>query len=116
MKRFQVLILTIVLLNHFMGYSQHSNTKPDTQARPRVVIITDFPPIDVIAGSGAKPGDPPYKLSDPDDVQSMVRFLLYTNELDVEALVAASGTFANIARNKTFWICSTFTKRYKQIW
>jgi len=38
--------------------------------------------------------------SDPDDVQSMVRFLLYTNELNVEGLVASSGTFANIARKQ----------------
>lgn len=27
----------------------------------------------------------------------MVRFLLYTNDLEVEALIASSGTFANIA-------------------
>ncbi len=42
--------------------------------RPKVVISSDFPPIDVIPGTlnyGA-----PEKKSDPDDVQSMVRFLL----------------------------------------
>jgi hypothetical protein len=27
----------------------------------------------------------------------MVRFLVYTNELDVEGLIASSGTFANLA-------------------
>ncbi len=33
-------------------------------------------------------------------MQSMVRFLLYTNEFDVEGLIASSGTFANIARKQ----------------
>jgi hypothetical protein len=36
--------------------------------------------------------------SDPDDVQSMVRFLLYTNDFDVEGMVASAGTRASIAR------------------
>lgn len=63
--------------------------------RPRAIISTDFPPLDVIPG-GAGHG-PPEKRSDPDDVQSMVRFLLYANVLDVEGLVASAATFANIA-------------------
>jgi len=54
--------------------------------------------LDVIPG-GAGYG-PPEKRSDPDDIQSMVRFLLYTNDLDVEALVASAGTFANIANKQ----------------
>lgn len=65
---------------------------------PRVIICTDFPPLDVIPGGDGK--GPPEKLSDPDDIQSMVRFLLYTNELDVEGLVASAGTFARIARKQ----------------
>ncbi len=68
--------------------------------RPRVVVTSDFPPLDVIPVRGVKPGDPPEKCSDPDDVQSMVRFLLYSNELEVEALIASAGTYANIARNQ----------------
>lgn len=67
-------------------------------AKPRVVILSDFPPLDVIPG-GAGYG-PPEKRSDPDDVQSMVRFLLYANDFDVEGLVASAATFASIA-NKT---------------
>lgn len=64
-------------------------------ARPRIVIMTDFPPIDVIPGGrGYGPAE---KRSDPDDVQSMIRFLLYSNEFEVEGLVASSATFANIA-------------------
>lgn len=68
--------------------------------RPRVIVSTDFPPLDVIPVKAVKPGDPPEKCSDPDDVQSMVRFLLYTNELDVEGLVASAGTFANVAKKQ----------------
>ncbi len=51
---------------------------------PRVTISSDFRPLDVIPVKGVRPGDPPEKCSGPDDVQSRVRFLLYTNELDVE--------------------------------
>lgn len=40
------------------------------------------------------------KCSDSDDVQSMIRFLLYTNDFDVEGLIATSGTFANIANKQ----------------
>lgn len=81
-----------------------SNKSPDAadphaaDLRPRVIIITDFPPLDVIPGKGCR--GPAEKCSDPDDVQSMVRFLLYTNEFDVEALVASAATFANRARKQ----------------
>jgi hypothetical protein len=67
---------------------------------PRVIISSDFPPLDVIPVKGARKGDPPEKCSDPDDVQSMVRFLLYVNEFDVEGLVASAGTFANVAKKQ----------------
>ncbi len=63
--------------------------------RPRVVISSDFPPTDVVMR-----GAPADHCSDPDDMQSMVRFLRYTNEFDVEGLIASSGTFANIARKQ----------------
>ncbi|MBL9137903.1 MAG: DUF1593 domain-containing protein [Verrucomicrobiales bacterium] len=66
--------------------------------RPRVIILSDFPPLDVIPGDAGH--GPPEKRSDPDDIQSMVRFLLYSNEFDVEGLVASAGTFANIARKQ----------------
>ena len=44
---------------------------PSAAERRRVIVLTDF-----------------YK--DPDDKQSMVRFLTYANEFDVEGLVATS--------------------------
>jgi beta-xylosidase len=66
-----------------------------SNAQIRVVISSDFPPTDVcMSGCAAD------HTSDPDDVQSMVRFLLYTNELDVEGLICSSGTFANVARKQ----------------
>jgi hypothetical protein len=72
--------------------------KPSVITKPRVIILSDFPPLDVIPG-GAGYG-PPEKRSDPDDVQSMVRFLVYANEFDVEGLVASAATFANIAQKQ----------------
>jgi hypothetical protein len=62
-----------------------------------VIVSSDFPPLDVIPVKGCKDG-PPERCSDPDDVQSMIRFLLYANDLEVEGLVASAGTFANVAR------------------
>jgi hypothetical protein len=64
--------------------------------RLRVVMTTDFPPIGVVKG-GNVPND---QKSDPDDLQSMVRFLLYANEFDIEGLMASSGTFANKAKKQ----------------
>ena len=71
------------------------NEESPLSTRPRVVVLTDFPPLDVTIDSG-----PANKRSDPDDVQSMVRFLLYANDLDVEGLVTSSATFANIANKQ----------------
>ena len=79
---------------------EHSVTPgPDsTGGKLRVVISSDFPPLDVIpGGAGYGPAD---KRSDPDDIQSMVRFLLYTDDFDVEGLIASAGTFAGIARKQ----------------
>ena len=73
----------------------------DGFSRHRIVIMTDFPPVDVIPG-GLGFGSPE-KRSDSDDVQSMVRFLLYSNCFDVEGLIATSGTFANIANKQNIF-------------
>lgn len=72
-----------------------ANAGTETPERLRVVVLSDFPPLDVIIGPG-----PAEKRSDPDDIQSMVRFLLYTNEFDVEGLIASSATFANFANKQ----------------
>jgi len=65
----------------------------------RVFVTADFPPLDVIPG-GAGFG-PPEKRSDPDDLQSMIRLLLYSNELELEGLSATSATFANVANKRS---------------
>jgi len=54
----------------------------------RIFISSDFPPL-------------PVTNSDPDDVQSMVRFLLYANEFDVESLITSAGTFNMVAEKQT---------------
>lgn len=53
----------------------------------RVMVTSDFPPF-------------PVTNSDPDDVQSMVRFLLYSNEFEVEGLIASAGTFNMVAEKQ----------------
>lgn len=53
----------------------------------RVIVSSDFPPF-------------PVTNSDPDDVQSMVRFLLYSNEFEVEGLIASAGTFGMVAEKQ----------------
>ena len=81
-----------------MEMDNHTNNQSATA--PRVIILTDFPPIDVIPGSTFKEGEPPEMYSDPDDVQSMIRLLLYANDLEIEGLVASAGSLANIARKQ----------------
>lgn len=82
------------------GTDQREETSPASPQAVRVIVSTDFPPLDVIPVKAARQGDPPERCSDPDDVQSMVRFLLYVNEFDVEGLIASAGTFANVARKQ----------------
>jgi hypothetical protein len=61
--------------------------KPAAGKRLRVMMSSDFPMFPVVN-------------SDPDDVQSMVRFLLHANEFDVEGLIASAGTFSMVAQKK----------------
>lgn len=61
----------------------HSETLPATRidnftGHPRVVVISDIG-------------------NEPDDQMSLVRFLLYSNEFDVEALIAATSTWQKAA-------------------
>jgi hypothetical protein len=111
MKNLKSHLITIILsLFAAVAFSQDGYSKPEGSEqhfsantagnskgylRPRVIVSSDFPPTDVVMR-----GAPADHCSDPDDMQSMVRFLLYTNEFDVEALIASSGTFANIAKKQ----------------
>ncbi len=85
----------ILVLFTSVTLAQKLTKEPSSKKTYRVIISSDFPPLDVIPG-GAGYG-PAEKRSDPDDIQSMVRFLLYSNDLEVEGLIASSGTFANVA-------------------
>ena len=102
MKRFIFTVIVSVILFSLSCMASDGNgikTGPDKDIlKPRVIIMSDFPPIDVIPVKASY--GPPEKRSDPDDVQSMVRFLLYTNEFDVEGLIASAGTKAYIARKQ----------------
>ena len=103
MKHYLLLVTIIVLTVQFAGFGKcvgtelkaGTNTNTDT-TRLRVIMSSDFPPIGVVKG-GNVPND---QKSDPDDMQSLVRFLLYTNEFDIEGLIASSGTFANKAKKQ----------------
>jgi hypothetical protein len=88
----------LVLFGAFAGFVA-SAVEP--AARLRVIISTDFPPTNVVPVKAYVNGvTPRAQCSDPDDVQSMVRFLMYSDEFVVEGLIASAGTFANVA-NKT---------------
>ncbi|WP_231744251.1 nucleoside hydrolase-like domain-containing protein [Stieleria neptunia] len=95
----------------FSGPKQPKEQKTSSKPfkRLRVVMTTDFPPIGVVKG-GNVPND---QKSDPDDMQSIVRFLLYANEFDVEGLVVSSGTFANKATKKNML---DVIDRYEQVY
>lgn len=76
-------------------------------------MTTDFPPIGVV-----KEGDDVSNSmkSDPDDMQSMVRFLLYANEFDIEGLVASAGTFTMVAdKNNILNVLDEYEKVYNNL-
>src|SRR3982750_4361347 len=57
-----------------------------------LLLLVSFIPLNILAQGGKKP----HVLvltdieADPDDTQSLIRFLLYSNEWDVEGLVATT--------------------------
>lgn len=79
----------------FSSLAAESKAATNTK-RLRVIMTSDFPPIGVVKGGNV----PNTMKSDPDDMQSMVRFLLYANEFDIEGLIASAGTFAMEAHKK----------------
>ena len=73
------------------GTLSAQNRNPTENTRLRVMVSSDFPAF-------------PVTNSDPDDVQSMVRFLLYANEFDIEGLIASAGTFGMVAEKKNILV------------
>ena len=88
-------------------------SKESKSKRLRVIMTSDFPPIGVVKGGD---GIPNTMKSDPDDMQSMVRFLLYANEFDIEGLVASAGTFAMEAHKKNILgVIEQYEKVYENL-
>ena len=81
-KRFYVALLVVVLaglglcLVSGFGVGQGPTSLPSPQ-KPRVLILTDI--------TSLKAG-----YLEPDDGQSLVRLMLYTNDLEIEGLIASS--------------------------
>jgi len=74
-------LLYLILILSFVSCSHNSNSVQKA-GNPRILITTD------IGG-------------DPDDQQSMIRLLLYSNQLDIEGLVASSSGTPNELKNDT---------------
>lgn len=80
-----LLSLSVMLKPALLQAGQRPTTEKkadttDQKEKFRVIVTTDLP--DLAWKNGG----------DPDDIQSMVRFLLFSNEFDIEAIVASAGT------------------------
>lgn len=64
--------MCLVLLTGSLAFA--ATPQPETFAKPRVLVLTDIG-------------------NEPDDSESMVRLLLYANELDIEGLLATTSTW-----------------------
>ena len=82
-----ILALSILLACKPLATQEPASSNTTSNERYRVIVTSDFPIF-------------PVTNSDPDDVQSIVRFLLYSNEFDVEGLVVSAGTFDMVAEKK----------------
>jgi hypothetical protein len=90
-----------------------SQVNQPAEEKFRVIMTSDFPPIGVVKGGDDVPNT---QKSDPDDMQSMVRFLLHANEFDVEGLVASAGTFALVAdKNNILGVLDEYEKVYENL-
>lgn len=71
--------------------------------RYRIMWSSDFPPI-------------PVTNSDPDDVQTVIRLILYSNELTIEGFIASAGTYGMVANKSNFDpIWSAYEKVYPNL-
>ncbi len=71
--------------------------------RYRIMWSSDFPPI-------------PVTNSDPDDVQTVIRLVLYSNELEVEGFIASAGTYGMVANKSNFdTIWNAYDKVYPNL-
>src|ERR1700739_2013910 len=77
-RRIQVLCVGLVVSSVAMAQAIPPTHVDDFTGKPRVVIISDIG-------------------NEPDDQMSFVRFLLYSNEFDVEAMIAATSAWQKAA-------------------
>jgi hypothetical protein len=108
-------IFTLILFIFSLSSGEYDGNTRIIQAseKIRIIVSSDFPPIGVV-----KEGDnvPNTMKSDPDDMQSMVRFLLYANEFDVEGLIASAGSFAMVAdKNNILGVLDEYDKVYNNL-
>ncbi|MCH2113979.1 MAG: DUF1593 domain-containing protein [Pirellulales bacterium] len=71
--------LGVVLAAAICVISQGAETMAQESSRPRIIVLTDI-------------------TNEPDDQESLVRFLVYANEYDVDGLIATTSTWL---RNRT---------------
>ena len=82
MRRFRRLIWIAIALVSVIPiaslWGQAANPVDDFTGHPRAIVISDIG-------------------NEPDDQMSLVRFLLYSNEIDVEGLIATTSTWQKTA-------------------
>lgn len=71
MKR-QVFLMAVLLITNLMGIAQTTHDITELSIKPRVIVTTD---------------------GEADDRASMVRFLLSSNEFDIEGIINSSSQF-----------------------
>jgi len=111
---FVLIALAVITFTQEEASSLEGSTQKSSQSpkRLRVIMMSDFPPIGVVKGGNV----PNTQKSDPDDMQSMVRFLLYVNEFDVEGLIASAGTFTMQAHKKNILeVLDRYEKVYENL-
>src|SRR3954470_13248699 len=72
-----LLVVTALVFLSLPGSARPRLGSEGDAARPRLLVLTDI--------SSLTPG-----LREPDDGQSMIRLMLYANEIDLEGLIASS--------------------------
>jgi hypothetical protein len=74
MSRLPVRVLSSILAVLVVSAAVQAGPAPERPDKPRVIILTDI-------------------TNEPDDEESMVRFLVYSNEFDVEGLIATTSVW-----------------------
>lgn len=94
MKTFKSLLASIPLLLA-LGQPQCAAAAPkgDSSLKPRIVVLTDIAPI----------------TGEPDDMESMVRFLVHADLYEIEGIIASSGFNNSGSLYPTGWLDSLHT-------